>query len=65
MTTAREMTSATVLEADDIVSIVWLHRPRPGRHGDPDAELVRLDDRTLGQLTTGNPGWEAEIVLDA
>jgi hypothetical protein len=33
-------------------------------HEDPGAELLRLDPAALGELGTGDPGREAEVVLD-
>ena len=52
-------------EADHEMPGLLSQRGGRARGGEVCAELLRLDERPLGQVGAGDPGWEAEVVLDA
>ena len=53
-----------VVVADHVLAVALLEARRRARHVDLGAELLRLDRPALGQLGAGDPGGEAEVVLD-
>ena len=54
----------SLLEPNHVSPIARLERHRPVRRGRAGAELARLHDRLERQLSAGDPGRKAEVVLD-
>ncbi len=53
-----------LLEANRVVPVAGLQLPSPVRGRGAGVELARLGDGAAGQLAAGDPGREAEVVLD-
>ena len=60
----RPLTALAVVQVDRVVAVLARQLHRLGRHRQPGAELFRLQQRPRRQLAAGDPGREAEVVLD-